>query len=251
MFRVNETLAIDAGPDFVLQSHHCGEDLYHLQHVLYTHTHADHFSAALPSIRSMAIARAAEPVNLYLTEGAYALAEKWREGFPSHAQSVISQAKDGLIRFCKMEFGKTYDLQGVQVTPLRGRHRGDIEPFSANYLLTLEDHRVLYYGVDTGRYLPETLDALRGTHLDIWISECTFAIIGQDASKDYGQHLNIPTFLETLDQLFSQGTITQNTLVYLTHINHYGGGHQALCEYFDSLSLPCKVIVAYDGLSIP
>lgn len=250
MFRLSESIAIDAGPDFVLQSHLCGEDLYHLRHVLYTHTHADHFSAALPSIRSMAIQRASEPVTLYLTDEAFTVAEKWREGFPSPLQSLKTQEDAGLIRFEKLEYFKTYDLEGTAVTPLPGHHRGDVEPFSANYLLRLPDGRMLYYAADTGRYLPQTLSYLKDVHLDIWISECTFAVLDESRKKDYGGHMGIESFLETLHQLFAQNTLSENSRVFITHINHYGGGHQALCDYFAGLSLPCKVTVAYDGLAI-
>ena len=42
-----------------------------------------------------------------------------------------------------------------------------------SYLVERPDHKVLYYGTDTGYYLPETVKYLAGRHIDILITECT------------------------------------------------------------------------------
>ena len=54
----------------------------------------------------------------------------------------------------------------------------------------------------------------------------------------------------TLDRLYAQGTINENTHIYATHIAGLYKTHDELCAYFANLDKPYTVTVAYDGLSV-
>ena len=66
MFRVNEELSVDLGPDAVLRAMRFG-DLTGLRHVLVTHTHLDHFCYDMMEVRSMS-RDAKEPLVFWLTD---------------------------------------------------------------------------------------------------------------------------------------------------------------------------------------
>ena len=121
---------------------------------------------------------------------------------------------------------------------------------SANYLLTGPDGKTLYYGLDTGWYLPETLQALAGRHIDVLITECTFGLTpGMDAHPR--GHLHAFALRELLDVLREQGTLDETSRVYATHINHWTSNHEQLAAYFAGQDLFCPFTVAWDGMQIP
>ena len=53
-FRLDEKIMIDAGADFVPQSIKYNEDTFDVEHILYTHTHSDHYNYTVPWLRSVA-----------------------------------------------------------------------------------------------------------------------------------------------------------------------------------------------------
>ena len=120
---------------------------------------------------------------------------------------------------------------------------------SANYLLELPDGRTLYYGLDTGWYLPETFEALRGRALDLLVSECTFGLTPDRGEEPEG-HLDAFSCERLIRALFDQGTLTAASHVYLTHINHYTSTGEELAAWLAGRSFPCPVTLAWDGMRI-
>lgn len=246
MFRISEEMCIDLGPDTVDQAIRLG-DLTRLRHVLITHTHLDHLAYGVMEVRKMAYERGDWPLNYYLTDKAFEVVERFS------SDSLIREETEslllGTIRFHRLTYGETAEIAGVGVTPLRGNHRGQVGENSANYLLRLPDGKTLYYGLDTGWYLPETLQALSGIELDYLISECTFGLTPGRGEQPDG-HLDAFACERLFHLLARQGTLTEKSRVYLTHINHYTSTGAELEAWLNSRRFPCPVILAYDGLQI-
>lgn len=247
MFRVSEEMCIDLGPDTVDQAIRLG-DLTKLRHVLVTHTHLDHLTYGVMEVRQMAYAREEGPLNYYLADKAFEVVKSFS------TDSLIREKTEkllrlGIMQFHRLEYGETVEIAGCEVTPLRGNHRGQVGENSANYLLRLPDGKMLYYGLDTGWYLPETLQALRGKELHYLISECTFGLT-PGRGEQPGGHLDAFACERLLHLLAEQGTLTGESRVYLTHINHYTSTGAELEAWLESRSFPCPVILAYDGLQI-
>ncbi len=249
MFRVNEELCIDLGADAAAQATVLG-DFTGLHHVLYTHTHEDHFCPMMLQMRGMATHRDAEPLHLYLTDKAFDIVPYLREDTPVIKGNVPKLEKDGVIQFHQLQFGEETEIAGFRVLPLRGNHMGSMGENSANYLLTSAKGKTLYYGLDTGWYLPDTFQALAGRHIDIFVTECTFGLT-PNMDRHPGGHLHAFALLELLDVLRKQGTVDENTQVFATHINHWTSNHQQLAEYFEKQDLFCPLTVAWDGMQIP
>lgn len=237
-FRLDEKIMIDAGADFVSQAMKYNEDTFNVEHILYTHTHSDHYNHTVPWLRSVAQEMKNENIlNIYFSEEGIRKLDEVYKG---------EEAELDNVRFHALEYYKTYDIDGYKVTSLKGNHGTDIEKTSANYLFEFPDGRVLFYALDSGYYFEETFDYLKNVKLDILISECTFPIenMGIDV------HMGLTEERENLNRLLSQGTIDENTAVYLTHICGVGMTHDELVEYWKKENMKCKITVAYDGLSI-
>lgn len=103
--------------------------------------------------------------------------------------------------------------------------------------------------MDSGYFQEETFKGLKGKNLDIFIGECTFPTIGKAFRAGMTDHMDVNQCLRNLDHLYKMRAITDETEVYLTHIGPMAT-HEQLCSYFQGLSLPYRITVAYDGLTI-
>ena len=235
-FRINDKIMIDIGADYVSTAAKLNDDLYDVEHFLFTHTHSDHFNDRLFWSRRIGANMPKHPVNIYFSEESY-------------DYILTTYGSEVNANFIKLEYGKKYHIDNVDIIPLRGMHSTDNEKYSANYLVKLEDGRMLYYGVDSGYYIDETFEFLKNYKLDIFISECTYPR-ERPIEESVPNHMDLSRFVENADKLFENGTIDADTLIYATHIDCRGLNHAQLEDYFVNLNRKYKVNVAYDGLSI-
>ena len=248
MFRLSEKTCIDLGPDAFKQAEMYG-DFKNLEHVLVTHTHSDHFSYAMMEVRRMATKRIEKPLNYYFTGDAYHMVERYADSDFILGGKFKKLLENDVIRCHCLEYGRTYEIDDIRVTPLKGNHYGDMKENAANYLIRMADGRTLFYGLDTGPYFEETFEALKNTKIDILISECTYGG-GEDTYPNPG-HLSYTACVKVFERLLLQGTIDSSTRVYLTHINHcHTADHETLQKMFDVSGLPMICTVAWDGLEI-
>lgn len=201
------------------------------------------------NVRNMAISRTPEPLHYYFTDKAFDIVEFYRNNSSIIKGLAADLEKRGIIAFHKLEFNKPHTISDMKVMPLPGNHRGNMGENSANYLITLPDSGKLYYGLDTGWYLEETFMVLKNISLDVLISECTFGLTPNRDIHPNG-HLHAFSCMELFKKLLEQGTISPNTKIYLTHINHYTSTHSDLLKYFAEQDFSCKITVAYDGMRI-
>ncbi len=242
-FRVDDTVFIDAGADFVAQSIHYREDVFDLEHILYTHVHHDHCDDYLFWYR-MVVKGDEKPthkLHMYFAPGGKAKMEKGLERFKNDAR-----CNPDVIELHELAFYKTYQIGKYKVTPLKGNHKTNYEENSANYIIEFPSGKKMYYAVDSGLYVEETFDYLKNVKLDLLIGECTF----MTQTPTAGGHMNLYAEKVTLDRLFEQGTIDKDTRIYLTHICGVHKTHDELVAYWDKLDVPYNISIAYDGLSI-
>lgn len=235
-FRINEKVMIDIGEDYVSTAAKLQDDLYDVEHFLFTHTHADHFNDRFFWSRRCGAKMPEHPVTVYFAD----------EAFDYIYEKYNNEVN---VDFKKLEFGKTYKICDMEVTPLRGMHSTDKEKYSANYLVKLSDGRMLYYGVDSGYYIDETFEFLKDYKLDIFISECTYPR-ERPIEESIATHMDLSRCVENIDKLFENGTIDSNTDIYITHIDCRGLNHKQLELFFGNIKKDYRVNVAYDGLSI-
>lgn len=249
-FRIDEKVMIDLGADYISQAVRLGEDLADVEHFLFTHSHDDHIDHRMFWTRASGAVKPLFPMNIYLTEEEFDYVEKFLFDTPLLLKKDSIGLKEENVIFKKLEYQKTYEINGLKITPLKGKHITTVSKYSANYLVRLKDGRYLYYGLDTGLYPEETLEYLKDYKLDILISECTYPTIRPFEKEKNDVHLDIAGCIYMMDRLFEQGTIADDTEIYLTHIAAKGMNHHQLEEFFTELDRSYQVRVAYDGLSL-
>ncbi len=243
-FRLSDHMMLDLGADAVCQSMKYG-DLTDINHVLITHTHDDHLNPHM-MMEAMWSREYRETLHYYFTDQAFEIVEHWRESPWVLKGKIHGWEADEIVAFHRLEYGVPTLIDGIEVTPFRGNHIGNVKENSALYLLKLPDGRKLFYGLDSADYFPETLEALKDHKIDIFISEATGGtrIVPRSTS-----HMSIVQVRELIGRLYEQGTLTDESLVYLTHINHYTSYDQMI-EAVEALQFPVKTIVAVDGMKI-
>lgn len=244
-FRLSDKVMIDLGADATTQSAIYGA-LNQVTHLLFTHTHEDHLNPHMIMQASWNKEKCHLPINYYFTEDAYKIVERWRENEWILKGKVKQFEEEGLVVFHRLEYGKKYKIDEFEVIPLKGNHKGNMKETSAMYLIILPDGRKLFYGLDSGEYFKETIDALKKVKIDIYVSEATFGV-----SKECidGMHMNMTQVRALMDVLIEQGTVSDKTKLYLTHISHRGGFDE-MEKAIDDLKFPIKTYITYDGMKI-
>ena len=246
-FRVNEAVQIDFGPDAFYQSAVLENDLTTVTDLLITHTHEDHMAFAQLDVRALAIRGAEKPVRVHTSRAG---CEWLRRACASYPYAALLY--EPLYRLVPVDYGVPFAAGGLQVTPLKGNHRGYGEDeFSVNYLVALEDGRMLFYASDTGYFLEETFEALRGVKIDYLVVEGTFGDLPEFLDEKTDGHMGCAGVLAVTRRLLGQETLDEGSKVVVTHISHRQSmNHDGLEAYFASRDAGIKILVGYDGMPL-
>ena len=249
MFLLDDRNLIDFGPDLHAACIKSGVNLSGLRNIFITHTHDDHMCLSNLGLFQMSRSRNAEErLDLYLSETAYdRLARLYDRIAKDYGTfDAIAAVERKLASFHPVPIGVPFAVDEYRITAVRTTHVVDLNERAINYVFEKDGQKVMY-ACDTGYFIPETLNILRGYMLDYLILECTW---GSRTDKDATSHLNCEAYLETLDTLLAERIITKRTHIYATHINHkHSFTHEELQGWFDAHS-QFPVMVAYDGLRI-
>lgn len=246
-FRLTDKIMLDLGADAVVQSIKYGA-INEVEHVVVTHTHDDHLNAhmLMEAMWSQAPKRYRNTLHYYLTDKAFEIIEHWRANPWILKGKLPEWEAAGYVAFHKLEFGRRTEIEGIGFTPFRGNHKGNVQEDAALYLIELPDGRKLFYGLDSADYYPETLEALKAHHIDLYITEAT---VGTAKREPHPSHMRLCDVRKLIGQLYDQGTLSENSTVYLSHINH-SSTHQSMLQGVEELSFPVPTIVAWDGMKI-
>ena len=243
-FRLSDKVMIDLGADAVCQSRLYGE-ISDVEHVLITHTHDDHLNVhmLMEAFWSRAMRNT---LHYYFTDKAYDIVDCWRQNKWVLKGKVPQYEEENVIAFHKLSYGETIELDSMKFTPFMGNHPGSVGENSAMYLVDLPDGRKLFYGLDSGVYFPETIEALKGHHIDIFISEATGGTQIWNGTK---HHMCLDDVRTVMKALYDQGTLSDSSVAYLTHINH-STSHDTMVKAVEEMDFPIPTTVAWDGLRV-
>ncbi len=231
-YQLGERIHIDLGPDSFAQMVHFGLRYHRLEHLLITHSHADHLCPEELHYRSPGFVPGEPPPTLTI-HGNAQVEERVRDaGFA--------------LEDCRAQFHRITPFEpinlgeGVVATPILADHAGPDEQ-AVNYLLERAG-RTLLQGNDTGWWPEASWEFLATRRLDIAIIECTYG-----NRRGGAHHLGAEDVLEVRDKLAKLGALAEDCRVMVTHFSHNGGWlHEQLEEFF----APHAIEVAYDGLTV-
>ncbi len=248
---LNERNIIDFGADVMHACAEYGCSLTGLRNVFLTHTHDDHFSIWNFGIITMS-RTPMDTITVYLSEPAAG----WLRVFERQMLEMCDPASVEFIENTKilhthravvLEPYKEYEVDGMAVLPVKGRHGGfGVQEHALNYVFKTPEQCV-FYACDTGEFFEETYAALKNTRLDVLILEGTF---GQKRLPPQSSHMDQYTICETIDRLKAQGTVDEATRVYITHIAHHSGYNHDDYEAYLQGRYGAQIHIAYDGLKV-
>ena len=230
---IDDTLLIDFGPDTLFHTMFYGLDLTKVTDLLITHSHRDHLYVSDFENRKKGycIIKNKKPLNVYGT----AASVNKINGLYENNSDLNDVLNTNII-----ESFKTYKIGEYTVIPLKANHSAQTDPVV--YIIQ-KSGKTFLYSTDTGRYLTETIEFLRGWmgHIDAIAIDCTAILL-----KNWREHhMGVDTDVEQIEELKSIGVVDENTKVYLHHFSHNGG------EVYDDLvpiAAEYGFLVTYDGM---
>ena len=229
-YNVDDRIQIDLGPDALAQMWQFGVDYARLEHLFFTHSHADH---CVPENlffrrRGFSIIPDDSLLRVYGSRQVLTAMHQHFEVLP------LLQAEYHVIRSFEL-----VDCGDLRVTPIRADHGGEEEAF--NFLLESATGSILQ-GNDTGWYPDETWEFLAGREIDAVLLDCTYGL-----HSGGGSHLGAPEVVQAMAELQSLGALAPNARRIATHFSHNGAALYAeLAAYFT----PHSIEVAYDGMEV-
>ncbi|HVK03388.1 MAG TPA: MBL fold metallo-hydrolase [Armatimonadaceae bacterium] len=230
---IDDTVKIDLSPDTLANAHAYPQiRLWELRHLLFTHSHDDHFAARELQYLSPNFAPLRrDPLQVW---GSADLIAK------------LLPETDGFFEPAPLEFRpvvpfEEYAVGHLAVTPVTAHHKPD--ELCLNYLLRDPAGRALLYATDTGWYDPPTWEFLAGVPLHGVVVECGKG----ESANGYDGHLNLDDAVRFRQRLLAGGGLAPAAPFFLTHLCHTG---LLLHEELSERCAPHGIRVAFDGMSL-
>ncbi len=229
---VDDCLLIDFPSDTYMHALVNGLPLHHIQNLIVTHSHADHFFMGDFFTRFDVFAH--KPDGELKIFGNDAVCKEFNEKLGKHLK------KDNGIMSCHeiFEFAPMQIGQHT-VTPLLANHTGSEKCYI--YMIEKDGKRLLY-GNDTGDFPQQTWDYIKGKQFDLVSLDCT---TGWEKDGDY--HMGIPDMPEMKQKLQDLGCTKDSTVFVATHFSHNG---RYLHHELEAELAQYGFIVAYDGREV-
>ncbi len=232
---IDDRLMIDFSADTYMHALKYNLDMTYVDTLLVTHDHEDHFYAMDLCCRYPGFGvlddTAPKTLTVYGND---------RVGLQMrHARPEMVTRKDGPVAFRRIiPFQETEVAGGYTFTALMGLHDRSQQCYI--YLLRDKQGKTMLYGHDTGYFPQETMDHLKGIHLDLAMLDCTCC-----ALREATNHMGIEDCFEMKRRLAANGNIDETTQLVLTHFSH--NGHMMHSE-LEEMGAKEGFTVAYDGV---
>jgi phosphoribosyl 1,2-cyclic phosphate phosphodiesterase len=222
---VDDVFKFDWPPDTLHHIYRYGLRLHRLKHLVFTHSHDDHFYPE-------DIGRRCDPYAHVVDD----------PGLDIWGPPQVTERLQGLVKRCNLRLHTVepfteYTLDDAILIPLPADH-------STGALLYLFCRNVatLFYGHDSGYYPEPTWDFLARRQLDIALLDCTNGAVPQERF-----HMGMDTVRRVRQRLQDIGCLRADSRVVATHFSHNGGLLHAELEVAFA---PDGIEVAYDGMHL-
>jgi len=219
-----------------------------IEYLLVSHGHYDHFQP-LEIIRFAT--SLPHPLKVFGNSTVVEALEFCRDSVYDEASGrFVARQGPYNVKTAKLTPGEPIAVGEVRVTPVHGNHFMNksysiMEEQALNFLIEAGG-KTLFYGLDSSYMLPQSLELLADTHLDLAVLDATFGPRQIDP-KTSGHH-NWAMLDETLVDLRAAGCIDDRTVVVADHLSSGSvGPHDEVAAAQADKGLT----LAYDGLRQP
>ena len=231
---INDDLLMDFNPDTISHFLRYGIDTEKINTCLITHSHCDHLYP--DDILIPMYGTDPHRVDYYAGEAGV-----------TEIQNCIRRANTPILEEGKLGLElavpfRPFEADGYRILPLEANHNDGTSPM----IYAIEnDGKKMLYGLDSGLFPQETVDALADNgHLDLAVMDCT----GGTQTKGWKiNHMALYTVRQTIDLLRQKGVVDDRTVVVLNHFSHNGG---ATYDQMVETARADGFLVAYDGMEL-
>jgi len=234
---------IDFPPEIVTQAAYCGVDLTRIQHLLITHPHTDHFFPWLLQWRYLEDPKYIGNPSLEVDGPRFSELETMNiYGSRTVCDMVKKAVGSNRLEKCALRLNqlkpfKRYKVGDFIVTPVKANHPGE----ALNFIIE-DGTKTIFYGLDSGWFLPETYNAIAAKKYDLAVIEGTFGLgIVSDG------HFNFEKLRKAHELFLKDDLLKKGAHFVVSHLcPHYTPVHE---EIVSTLAEEL-ILVAYDGMSI-
>lgn len=237
---LDDTLLVDLSCNTWQHFMKLGKTLESIGHVLFTHSHSDHFSIDEILMRSTGMAKdvTTDTLHIYASGDVIEIIEK--------RLALCSEKKRdqmlGRIEMHRLEYYVPTEVCGFTVTPFPATHAGEE---NAMIFLIEKDGKALFYGNDTGIFTEEIDDYLAKNkkHVDLLSLDCTKG----DQPFTYAHHMSMAEGRIVADRFFAKGILDEKSLLYYTHFSH---NCQNVHDELEEIAKDYGFSITHDGFTI-
>lgn len=237
---VNDEMIIDLTPDCQTAMNMYHKDMGKVQYLLQTHSHIDHFDInQFSSINpKYGMVRNAN-LNLICSSLCFKDIQGKLAQFDNidlFDQEFVKQIK---LEPHSINHGETQEINNYTIKAIHCTH--DESLGAQNYLIK-QNNKTLLYATDTPPLTDIALNELSGEKINCIFLDESFG------TREYMiTHLNIKGFEDYINKLKSYNLLSENCLIYATHITHDGN---PLHDELESILNKFGCHASYDGMEI-
>lgn len=234
---IDEKLMLDFGPEAYVQSVRFGVHLSRIKYLFITHPHVDHFQMNNFNLRGgfWGMNLSEEVLTVY---GGKEVAASMRDFLDRTARPIIKPHLD----VKEIHAFDTIELPEYTVTVLRACHDPSLECLFYR-IHSKTDGKTVLYMHDTENDIADSLEFLRGEHLDMVSIDCT---TGDYYVPKGERHMGFRNNLEVRDALLKNGCIDSSTRLVCNHICHHVGLYDDLARILATEGFS----LSYDGMTV-
>lgn len=246
--QLDEDVLIDFSMDGYAQTLFRGLDLTTISHVLFTHSHDDHFYplAVTQILPPKAFYERERILNVYGNEKVISeIADKIPLAMNSEEEikKIMGDKYKKVEKYLELHLLSKYQelcVGSYRVMPLPANH--DKKEECLIYVIQ-DKEKTLLFGHDSSVFEEETWERLRNYKFDCVVLDCTMV----EKTGIFDGHMGLPDNIKIRHRMLEEGMASESTKFILTHFYHgFNPVHERITPIFHKQGF----IAAYDGMSI-
>lgn len=237
---INDEMIIDMTSDCQTSMNMYGKDMSKTKYLLQTHTHLDHFDINhFTSLDVKYCTVRKNPLNLIASK--LGLNDIYTKANQFDRMDLLNEEYLNKInlRLHEINHGQNLNFDNYSIKAIHCTH--DERLGAQNYLIK-QNGKTLLYATDTPPITDIALQELSGEKID-----CVFLDESFGNQEYMITHLNLKGFEDYIKKLKAHNLLSENCLIYATHITHNGN---PLHDELECLLNKFGCHASYDGMQI-